>query len=116
MRASLAIPSLALAASAHAAVLSFNAEGAVDAAIDVLESFYPHAEPELDQSVSVQLQSENEYIEVEEGLFQMESGKYGKKCILHPVPEGKGEFDDANFYKAVEMCGNGGIISLPDAN
>ena len=37
-----------------------------------------------------------------------------KLCVLHP--RGDGQYDDDNFKKAHEECGNGGIIRLPDAN
>lgn len=115
MRVSLAIPSLALAAagSAHAAALAFNPESVVDTAIDILESFYPHDSVSSDAIASIK---RDEYLEVLEGAFHTDSGSYRKKCVLYPVPEGKGEFDDDNFHRAVKECGNGGIISLPAAN
>jgi hypothetical protein len=123
----LALPSLALAASANAAALSFNsAEGVVDAAIDILDSFYPHhyeSEGENEavlstygQDVVASSRKEDEYLEVQQGTFHADSGVYGKKCILKPVQEGQGEFDDDNFKRAVKECGKGGIISLPAAN
>lgn len=55
----------------------------------------------------------NPFLEVQHSFYDATSGKHRKRCILHPVQEG---FDDDNLMKAVEECGKGGIIRLPDAN
>ena len=53
------------------------------------------------------------FIEVYADHHDLKHDKRGKLCVLHPVDEG---FDDENFKKAVDICGNGGIVRLPDAN
>jgi hypothetical protein len=53
------------------------------------------------------------YIEVYADHHDVKTDRKGKLCVLHPVEEG---FDDDNFKKAVDICGDGGIIRLPDAN
>lgn len=62
--------------------------------------------PDHDQSISP-------YIEVYADHYDLKTDRQGKLCVLHPVEEG---FDDDNFKKAVDICGNGGIVRLPDAN
>ena len=56
---------------------------------------------------------QSRYIEVHTDHYDLKTDRKGKLCVLHPVEEG---FDDQNFKKAVEICGNGGIVRLPDAN
>jgi len=53
------------------------------------------------------------YLEVYADHYDLKTDKKGRLCVLHPVEEG---FDDENFKKAVDICGNGGIVRLPDAN
>ena len=53
------------------------------------------------------------FIEVYADHYDLKTDRRGKLCVLHPVEEG---FDDENFKKAVEICGDGGIVRLPDAN
>jgi hypothetical protein len=53
------------------------------------------------------------YLEVYADHYDLKTDKKGRLCVLHPVESG---FDDENFKKAVEICGNGGIVRLPDAN
>jgi galacturan 1,4-alpha-galacturonidase len=57
----------------------------------------------------------NEYLEIDPSFYDASTRSHRKKCVLHPVKQGDG-FDDENLLKAVEVCGNGGIIRLPDAN
>lgn len=77
----------------------FDTESAISTALDFAQSAF----------------AANEYLEIEHSFFDETSGKHRKRCVLHPVKEGEG-FDDDNLMKAVEQCGNGGIIRLPDAN
>ena len=58
-------------------------------------------------------QSPSPYIEVYADHYDVKTDRQGKLCVLHPVEEG---FDDENFKKAVDICGDGGIVRLPDAN
>lgn len=53
------------------------------------------------------------YLEVYDDHHDLKTDRKGRLCVLHPVEQG---FDDENFKKAVDICGNGGIVRLPDAN
>jgi galacturan 1,4-alpha-galacturonidase len=53
-------------------------------------------------------------LEIEPGYYDATTGRSRKLCILHPLGEERDDYD--NLMKAVEECGNGGIIRLPDAN
>lgn len=101
---SLSLTSLALLAARGSTALVLNP---LDTAVEVFDSLvgYKHSH----------LASAGRYLEVDEAYYHAESGKERKLCTLHPVPEDEG-FDDDNFHAAVKECGEGGIISLPDAN
>lgn len=69
----------------------------------------------VNKVLSLAQTSSSEYLEIDHSFFDASTNSHRKRCVLHPVKQGDG-FDDENLMKAVEECGNGGIIRLPDAN
>lgn len=53
-------------------------------------------------------------LEVDTEYFDSSINLKRKRCTLHPLGDEKDDSD--NLVKAVEECGKGGIIHLPDAN
>lgn len=53
-------------------------------------------------------------LEVDADYYDVATDKKRKRCTLHPM--GDEQDDSDNLVKAVEECGNGGILHLPDAN
>lgn len=53
-------------------------------------------------------------LEYEETYLDPQTNSRRKLCTLHPLGEEKDDSD--NFVAAVNKCGKGGIIRLPDAN
>lgn len=83
---------------------------ALGAVLDIIS----HEASDVLHEVDALLQpNDPKYIEVYADHRDIKTNRKGKLCVLHPVEEG---FDDDNFKKAVDICGDGGIIRLPDAN
>jgi len=72
-----------------------------------------HETHDIIHSIDRIIHPDSPYLEIHHDHYDLKTDRLGKLCVLHPVEEG---FDDENFKKAVEMCGNGGIVRLPDAN
>jgi hypothetical protein len=72
-----------------------------------------HEAHDIIHSIDHILHPDSPYLEVHHDHYDLKTDRLGKLCVLHPVEEG---FDDENFKKAVEVCGDGGIVRLPDAN
>lgn len=55
-----------------------------------------------------------ELLEIDSDYHDASTDRKRKRCTLHPL--GDEQDDSDNLVKAVEECGKGGIIHLPDAN
>lgn len=85
---------------------------AASALASVLDIIH-HEASEVIHTIEHILHPDSPYLEVHHDHYDLKTDRKGKLCVLHPVETG---FDDDNFKKAVGICGNGGIIRLPDAN
>ena len=91
-------------------LLSFLfASPALAGVLDVIN----HEAHDIIHSVGHILHPDSPYLEVHHDHYDLKTDRKGKLCVVHPVKEG---FDDENFKKAVDICGDGGIVRLPDSN
>jgi hypothetical protein len=89
--------------------LLYTAAPALAGVLDIIN----HEAHTIIHSIDHTIHPDSSYLEVYHDHHDLKTDRKGKLCVLHPVEEG---FDDENFKKAVDICGDGGIVRLPDAN
>ena len=67
---------------------------------------------QLFEGVDEYLHGQSGRLEVQENYFDETSGVARKLCTLKSAGEGGDDTDD--FVKAIEECGKGGVVKLPD--
>ena len=68
----------------------------------------------LGEVVDSSIHARVDALEFEESYLDPQTNSRRKLCTLHPLGEERDDSD--NFVAAVDKCGEGGIIRLPDAN